>query len=167
VIVIVFFITCILIVIYPSSLISVVFRSKYIILVAGLFGALTSGLFLYLLSINLFSSKIGLVINNQGILNNTDYVNIGLIKWTDILEIKIKEFGKGKYLLLNLKNEKTYIENTGNYFSKLLLYYNRLQYNTIVHINYKFLESSFEELENILQNGVNEFGNGKDGNGTD
>jgi hypothetical protein len=152
IIVLVFFILCVLFMLYPETFTSVLYGSKYIIFVIGVLGALSSGLFLCLLAFKLFSNKIGLLIDNKGIVNNTDYVNIGLIEWEDILELKIKEFGKGKYLLLNLKNEKIYLNNTKNYFFKLLLYYNRLQYNTIVHINYKFLDCTFEELEDIIKN---------------
>ena len=84
VVLIIFLLISVLFVFYPNTFNSVIFRSKYLIFLIGISGLIFSILYLYPLIRKLFKLKIGLEINENGIINNTEYLNLGIIKWSDV-----------------------------------------------------------------------------------
>ncbi len=155
VVLIIFLLICMLFVFYPNTFTSGIFRSKYLIFLIGISGIIFSILYLFPIISKLFKLKIGLEINEIGIINNTEYLNIGLIKWSDVNSIRVKEFGKGKYLLLDLKNEEEYFNRLSSILFKFYAKFNKVQYGTIVHITHSALECTFEELEKLIIEGYN------------
>lgn len=150
VVLIIFLLISVLFVFYPNTFNSVIFRSKYLIFLIGISGIIFSILYLYPLIRKLFKLKIGLEINENGIINNTEYLNLGIIKWSDVNNIRVKEFGKGRYLLLDLKNEDDYLNRLNSIVFKFYAKFNKVQYGTIVHITHSTLECTFEELEKLI-----------------
>lgn len=150
VVLIIFLLICVLFVFYPNTFTSVIFRSECLIFLIGISGIIFSVLYLYPLISKLFKLKIGLEINENGIINNTEYLNVGLIKWSDVNSIRVKEFGKGRYLLLDLKNEEEYFNRLNSILFKFYAKFNKVQYGTIVYITHSTLECTFEELEKMI-----------------
>jgi hypothetical protein len=153
VVLIIFLLICLLFVFYPDTFTSIIFRSKYLIFLIGISGIIFSILYLYPIINKLYKLNIGLEINENGIINNTEYLNLGLIKWSDVNNIRIKEFGKGRYLLLDLKNEEDYLNRLNSNVFKFYAKFNKVQYGTIVHITHSTLECTFEELEQFIIEG--------------
>lgn len=153
IVLIVFLLICVLFVFYPNTFTSVIFRSKYLIFLIGISGIIFSVLYLYLLINKFCKLNIGLEINENGIINNSEYLDIGLIKWSDVNNIRVKEFGKGRYLLLDLKNEEDYFSRLNSAVFKFYAKFNKVQYGTIVHIAHSTLECTFEELEKLIIEG--------------
>ncbi len=153
VVLIIFLLICLLFVFYPDTFTSIIFRNKYLIFLIGISGIIFSILYLYPIINKLFKLNIGLEINENGIINNTEYLNLGLIKWSDVSNIRIKEFGKGRYLLLDLKNEEDYLNRLNSNVFKFYAKFNKVQYGTIVHITHSTLECTFEELEQFIIEG--------------
>lgn len=153
VVLIIFLLICLLFVFYPDTFTSIIFRNKYLIFLIGISGIIFSILYLYPIINKLFKLNIGLEINENGIINNTEYLNLGLIKWSDVNNIRIKEFGKGRYLLLDLKNEEDYLNRLNSNVFKFYAKFNKVQYGTIVHIAHSTLECTFEELEQFIIEG--------------
>lgn len=153
VVLIIFLLICLLFVFYPDTFTSVIFRSKYLIFLIGISGIIFSILYLYPIINKLYKLNIGLEINENGIINNTEYLNLGLIKWSDINNVRVKEFGKGRYLLLDLKNEEDYLNKLNSIVFKFYAKFNKVQYGTIVHIAHSTLECTFEELEQLIIEG--------------
>ena len=147
---IIFLLICLFLVFFPDTFTSVLFRSKYLIFLIGISGIIFSILYLYPIINKLYKLNIGLEINENGIINNTEYLNLGLIKWSDINNVRVKEFGKGRYLLLDLRNEEDYLNGLNNTVSKFYAKFNRVQYGTIVHIAHFTLECTYEELERLI-----------------
>lgn len=155
VVLIIFLSICLLFVLYSDTFTSVIFRSKYLIFLIGISGIIFSILYLYPIINKLYKLNIGLEINENGIINNTEYLNLGLIKWSDVNNVRVKEFGKGRYLLLDLKNEEDYINKLNGFVFKCYAKFNKAQYGTIVHIAHSTLECTFEELEQLVIEGYN------------
>lgn len=147
---IIFLLICLLFVFYPDTFTSVIFRSKYLIFLIGISGIIFSILYLYPIINKLYKLNIGLEINENGIINNTEYLNLGLIKWSDVNNVRVKEFGNGKFLLLDLKNEDDYLNRLNSIVFKFYAKFNKVQYGTIVHIAHSTLECTFEELEKLV-----------------
>lgn len=152
---IIFLSICLLFVFYSDTFTSVIFRNKYLIFLIGISGITFSILYLYPIINKLYKFNIGLEINENGIINNTEYLNLGLIKWSDVNNVRVKEFGKGRYLLLDLKNEKDYVNKLNSTVFKFYAKFNKVQYGTIVHIAHSALECTFEELEQLVIEGYN------------
>ena len=152
-----FLLICLLFVFNPDTFTSSLFRSKYLIFLIGLSGIIFSILYLYPIISKLCKLNIGLEINENGLINNTEYLNLGLIKWSDVNNVRIKEFGKGKYLLLDLKNEDEYLKKLSSIIFKFYAKFNKVQYGTIVHVTHSTLECSFEELENLIHKTFEEY----------
>ncbi|RBA27740.1 STM3941 family protein [Flavobacterium tibetense] len=152
----IFFLTCFLFVLTPQTFTSVICRNKHIIFTIGILGIILALIYLYPLFSKLFKNKAGLIINENGIFNNTEYLNLGFIKWSDVISVKTKTCGKGKYLLLELENEDEYMKRLDNCIFKFYAKFNKVQYGTIVHITHSTLDCSFEDLERLILSSYNQ-----------
>src|SRR4030095_3289828 len=65
-----------------------IFNSEVFRKVVGLLSILMGGLGIYFSSKKLFNNEPGLVIDKEGIVENSGAVSVGRIPWTDITEIK-------------------------------------------------------------------------------
>ena len=52
----------------------------------------------------IFDNKVGLIIDDNGIIDNTNASSIGLIKWADITAIKTAQVASTKFLLIYTNN---------------------------------------------------------------
>ena len=79
----------ILFLIYPENFISYIMRSEEFIRIAGIASVLFFGSTGIYGIIKMLDNKVGLTIDENGIIDNTNATSIGLIKWSEITEIKI------------------------------------------------------------------------------
>lgn len=78
---------------FPSVLVSTIFRNESLIrFIGGGIGIMS--LFLLVGYINLFNKNYGLILSQDGIYNNSNLTNVGIIKWREISKIKVKELKK-------------------------------------------------------------------------
>ena len=141
---------------YPSFFISSLFRNKTIIIICGAFCCLSIFLVIpYILM--LFSHKPGVIICDKGIINRSNWTNLGLIAWNDIINIKRKKIGKGKYIIVFLKNPDYYMSKVKNPVTKLNITQYNITYDTPVVINPKTLSCTFDELESALREGFERY----------
>jgi hypothetical protein len=62
--------------------------------------------------VKMLSKKCALLINDEGILDNTTASSFGLIKWENITGFKIEEMMSRKYLVIHVNNGKEMIEKS-------------------------------------------------------
>lgn len=126
------------------------FFTSTIIRIIGIIFCIISVFFLIGHFTMLFSSY-GLKLYDNGLVNNTNLTNVGLILWTDISSIKINKLKKNILILIFIKNEEKYYKNVKNPFKRInLSTYNNF-YGTPFVIETRNLSISAEELERILQ----------------
>ncbi len=99
----------------------------------------------------LFDKKIGLIIDSNGITDNSNASSIGLIEWNDISEIRIKQVMSTKFLLIDIVNPDKYIGKAKNRVQTKLLKANMNMYDTPLSITSNTLKYDFQELEKIIQ----------------
>ncbi|TRX65907.1 STM3941 family protein [Carboxylicivirga sp. M1479] len=94
--------------------------------------------------------KAGLVINNEGIIDNSSGVSLGLVLWSDIEEIKVKKVMNQSFLMLMVKNPQDYIDRAENSFKRKSLKANYKKYGSPIGISTNSLKSSHNNLHGLL-----------------
>lgn len=139
----------------PSDFVNFITRSENIVFIAGILGLIVFGLGSVLLFFKLFDNKPGLIINERGIIDNSNSSSIGLIKWSDITKISQKKVVSTKFLLVEISNPEDYIQKA-NQMKKLSLKQNLKTYGTPITITSVGLQCSFEELERMILESYNQ-----------
>ncbi|WP_430814895.1 STM3941 family protein [Carboxylicivirga sp. RSCT41] len=118
--------------------------------ICGITLIIISGPFFIVFLRKLFNSKPGLIINGEGIIDNTGFSEFGLVKWSDIAEIKIATNSFTKTIILIVKNPDTYIERLSNPFLKALVRFNNRRYGYLISIGEHALNCHTEDLLGAL-----------------
>lgn len=108
------------------------------------FGALT----IYAIK-KLLGNPIGLVIDEEGITDNTNAAGVGLIKWADITGLERVQVKSTKILLVHISNPEEYLNKTKG-FKKLLIKGNYNMYGTPLSITSNTLKYNFNDLEQLI-----------------
>jgi hypothetical protein len=137
----------------PEQFISYRFRSVEFIKGVGLFNLIFFSLAWIYIPIKLFDKKPGLVIDENGIYDNSSAVSVGLILWNDIDSIKlvyaIEKRKSSRFLLINVHNPEEYFDRS-NRFKKMLLNLNTKLYGTPLTIGLAGLKYNRERLEKLI-----------------
>ena len=95
----------------------------------------------------LFDKKVGLIIDSNGITDNSNASSVGLIEWNDITDIITKQVMSTKFLLINVANPEKYIEKAKSGMKTKLMRSNMKIYGTPLSITSNTLKYDFGELE--------------------
>jgi len=106
--------------------------------------------------IKIFDKKYGLIIDREGIIDNTNASSIGLINWADILSIKTQNVMSTRFLLIFIKNPENYL-NRAKGFKRKLLYANMKMYGTPLSIISNSIKFNFDDLEDLIKTNLNEY----------
>lgn len=104
----------------------------------------------------LFDNKIGLILDENGITDNSSGVSVGQIKWSDITEIKMGQVSSTKFLLIYVANLEYYLQQVSG-FKRKMMQANSNMYGTPLSMTSNGLKCSFEELEELLREGLNKY----------
>jgi hypothetical protein len=147
----VFVVIGILFITIPDTFISPIFSTPQIIRIAGIPAVLFFGAVGIYIVKKLFDKRVGLTIDEKGILDNTNASSVGLIGWNDIVEIKTKQVMTTKFLLIFTKSPDEYIMRF-NGFKRKLLQRNMKVYGTPLSITSSTLSYRFDDLERVIKN---------------
>jgi len=106
--------------------------------------------------IKLFDKGYGLIIDKDGITDNTNGSSVGLISWTDILSIETKQVMTTKFLLVFITNPDKYINHTKG-LKRKLLQANMRANGTPLSITSNSIRCNFDDLQTLLISNLNEF----------
>lgn len=100
--------------------------------------------------LKLFDNRPGLIINNDGIVNNTQAaVGNQIVKWENVKGFDVVEIKRNKILLVFVDNANEIISQS-NWWEKFWLRQNMNLYGAPVSITSNSLKCSFEELTKII-----------------
>jgi hypothetical protein len=150
---IVFVILGTLFLITPDTFISPIFRNPQAIRIAGIAGILFFGAVGVYVFRKLFDKTIGLTIDENGITDNTNATSVGLIDWTDIMEIKTEQVMSTKFLLIYISDPDKYL-NRVNGFKRKLMQGNMKMYGTPLSITSNTLRYNFNDLQRLVKSGL-------------
>ena len=139
--------------IYPENFISNIWQisDPNFIRFAGITGIVVFGSGIIFGITKLVDKRSGLVIDNDGITDNSNASSIGLIRWTDITGFRTKEVMSAKFILIDVKNPLDYIENSNSRFKSTLLRANMNKYGTPLSVISNTLNYDFNRLEKLLK----------------
>lgn len=146
----IFVIFGILFVINPEKYTSVVMRNPTIIFISGLASILFFGFVSITIFRKLSDKKAGLIINRQGIIDNSSGISAGLVLWTDIEEIKVSHVMNQKFLMFIVKNPQYYLDKVTNPLKRKGMEMNYRSYGSPISISANSLKTNFDELYNLL-----------------
>lgn len=102
----------------------------------------------------MFETGVGLIIDENGITDNTNAYGIGLIKWTDITAIKTKQVMRTKFLLI-YTNDPNKILDSVTGIKRKFMNGNLKMYGTPFSKTSNTLKYNFEDLERLLNGQLN------------
>jgi hypothetical protein len=137
----------------PERFIPNIFRitNPEIIRISGIVGILFFGAAGIYGIKKLFDKKVGLIIDSNGITDNSNASSIGLIEWNDISDIRTKQVMSTKFLLIDIVNPEKYIGKAKNGIQARLMKANMNMYETPLSITSNTLNYDFGELEKLIQ----------------
>lgn len=142
---------------FPDRFTTLLIRNVLLIRLIGIIATLFFGFVLITLTRKVFFDKnLGIIINEEGIIDNSSFVGVGLIKWEDITSIEKSKVSSTNFLLIKVKNPEHYI-NTPNRIKSNLLKANYKSYGTPISISSNFVRCSFAQLENIILNSFEKY----------
>jgi len=123
--------------------------SKNLVFYSGLAGIIFFGICSVFIAKKVFSSKPGLTINDNGIIDNSNATSVGLIEWNDIIgietnQVNVPVYGtlsntkSPKMLIIKTSEPEKYIKRSKNIISKKAMEANNRMYGTpltIISIN--------------------------------
>lgn len=98
----------------------------------------------------MFDKKPGLVIDTDGITDNSSGVSVGLIEWEDITDIKTHQIMSTKFLLIEVKDPEKYILKAKSGMKTKMLRANLKSYGTPISISSNALKYNFKKLEALI-----------------
>ncbi|MCG2792873.1 MAG: hypothetical protein L6262_04915 [Weeksellaceae bacterium] len=146
----VFIILEIPLIINPEKYVSTLFRNASFIRISSIIGFVICVFALIAFISVVFTRKMSLIINNEGIIDTSSYVSKGMIPWNDIISIKIIDVMSTKFLLINVKNPKKYVDNETSKIKKSLLQSTLKKYGTPITISSTTLQYDFDKLEKLI-----------------
>lgn len=95
-------------------------------------------------------TKPALIINDDGIFDNSSATAVGLISWYDINRFSILNVAKNQFLVVGVKNPELYIAAQMNPLKKLSLSFNQKRYGSPLIISNNILDGDLDELIDLL-----------------
>ncbi len=116
------------------------------IAITGYASILFFGLCAFVLIKKLPDKKPGLIIDQEGLTDNSSAVSAGQILWSDIEDISVTEIHRQKLIMLQVSNPEDYIDKQTNGFKRKMMQMNYKMYGTPLSITSNGLKVSFDEL---------------------
>lgn len=113
-------------------------------------GILFFGLAIFVIFKKLISKNAGLIISDKGIIDKASAANVGLIPWSDIVEIATTKVMKQEFLTLKVRNPEEYIARQSNFLLRKTMQLNFKNYGSPIQISANNLKSSLTEIRNII-----------------
>lgn len=140
------------IVIHPSTFATGIFRFLGDTggIIVGWASIIFFGAYSVIIFLKFFDKKPGLVIDNDGISDNSSGVSAGLIAWRDINGLTVRQVYNQQYILVMVKNPEEYIGRYTSAFKRRVVKLNYKMYGSPLTITAGSLKCSFNELYALL-----------------
>jgi hypothetical protein len=100
-----------------------------------------------------FDKKAGLIIDQNGLTDQSSGVSVGLIPWSDIVEIETAQVMSTRFLLINVRDAEQYLAKASG-IKRRMLAANMKMYGTPLSISSNSLKCNFTELETWVRSGL-------------
>ena len=141
----------------PPETIHWLYGNSNFIFGLGLISAIFFGIIAVSMIQKISEKKAGLVINKQGVTDNSSALSIGFIPWADVQQIKVLKVMSERFLLFILNNPQDYLKKVKNPIRRNTMKINQKLYGSPFSISSNLLQINFDELKELLQKKRNEY----------
>jgi len=120
------------------------------IFIVGIVSILFFGLCTTFIFKKIIDNTPGLVINNNGINDNSGGTSVGLILWKDIKEIKELTVANQNFIMIIVNNPDEYINKENSFIKRKTMEINYKTYQSPISISANGLKCNFDELYKII-----------------
>lgn len=132
-------------------------KNPTLIFISGIASILFFGLTMIVAVRKLWDKKPGLIINKQGIIDNSSGLSAGLVLWTDIEKILIYPVSSQKFLMFIVKNPNHYLNKITNPLKWIAMEINFRFFGSPINISANSLQTNFDELHDLLTEKLKEY----------
>lgn len=126
------------------------FKNHVLGIIFGVFAMLFFGLILVILLRKIIENKPGLIINSEGVIDNSSGLSAGLVLWSDILSISTTNVTDQKFIVFIVKNPEEYISRQKGIFKRGAMKFNYRFYGSPINISANTLNTNFDKLFELL-----------------
>ena len=116
---------------------------------AAVVGAFFFGICAVYGCIKFFDSKPGLIVDREGIVDNSSGVSVGRVPWDEITGLKVTALSGQRFLTIEVVDPRKYI-GRGNFFQRQLIASNVKMTGSPINISSNSLSLKFDDLHRIL-----------------
>ena len=124
-------------------------------IIVSIAGILFFGLCLIFIAKKLSDNNPGLVINGDGITDNSSGISAGLIPWKDINEITKETIANQDFLVIKVNNPEEYINRQTGLIKRKAMEMNYRSFGSPINISANGLKCNLSELYMIINNRFN------------
>lgn len=140
----------------PEQYVSFIHRNVELIKIIGFASVSFFGICLVYILFKILDKKPGLIINENGIIDNSNASSVGLISWSKIIGIRTQQVMSTKFLLIDVSNPIEFIEKSPSLKASLMKANFRM-YGTPLSITSNSLNYNFDDLEKLLHEEWNKY----------
>ena len=124
--------------------------SPGLLFIAGAASILFFGGCMVFITKKMFSNQPGIIINKEGINDNSGGVSAGLILWKDITGIKKISVANQNFIMIIVNNPKEYINKQTGFIKRIAMGLNFRNYGSPISISANGLKCNFDDLYGTL-----------------
>jgi hypothetical protein len=140
----------------PAKYVTFLFRNPVFIFISGFASVLFFGFTTFSIIKKLFQTSMGLIINDEGIIDNSSGVSAGMIFWKDIEYIDYFAVLNQKFIRIIVKNPDEYINRQTSLVKRKMMTANYKNQGSPIQISANTLKINFKKLYELLQNNFSE-----------
>jgi hypothetical protein len=135
----------------PSKFESFIMRSSAIIFISGVLGIIFFGIVGFFILKKIGDKSPGLIISDEGIMENAMYTSVGFIPWSDVIKIENMKIANQMFIGIILRNPNEYIEKQKSGFKRKVMQTNYKKFGTPIGISTNGLKANHNELKTQLE----------------
>jgi hypothetical protein len=128
-----------------------------VIFIVGLLAILFFGFIAFSIVKKLLDSAPGLIISDEGVMDNSSGFSAGFIPWIDVVAIKETRVVDQKFINIVVRNPQAYIDKQDSALKRKALQMNYNSYGTVVGISANGLKCNYDTLKSMLDNKFADF----------
>ncbi len=141
----------------PANISGSIFWNPTISFIFGIAAILFFGIAAYVCFKKLNDNSLGLIISDEGVVDNSSGINAGFVPWTDITAIEEIKVFNNRMINLVVKNPEEYIARQKNIFKRKTVQANYNSFGTVISISANGLKCNYKELKASLDNKFADF----------
>ena len=134
----------------PPQISNMIFGNPTLIFTISFISVIFFGAIAITIMLKMRDKKPGLIVSEEGIIDNSSGISAGLITWNDIEDITTAKVMSQKFLMIIVKNPQDYINRVTNPIKRNTMTLNYKSYGSPISISANALETDFDDLYLLL-----------------